>query len=104
MGTNYALTFPGASEPVHLGKMSAGWVFLFRARPEWTPEKAFINWVMLAEMGEIVDEYSRAVDLGQLLQDVVYSYMREGAQHHEAAPGFPVYTNHGFEFSTAYFC
>lgn len=104
MGTNYYVQIPGAGAPIHLGKQSAGWVFLFRAQPQWRPHQAFCSWVTLAEMGDITDEYGRPVELGKLIQDVIYSYMREGAQHHEAAPGQPVYTNHGFQFSTADFC
>lgn len=104
MGINYEVTIPGASEPVHLGKMSAGWVFLFRAQPQWNPADAFSSWVLLATMGTVQDEYGNEIEFQKLLQDIMYSYQRTGAQRATDDPRSPVFENHGFVFCESEFC
>lgn len=100
MGTNYDVTFPDR-EPVHLGKQSAGWTFLFRADPAWPQEEALARWHDLATSGEIRDEYGHPVTMEWLLESIAYAQQREGAQrdHHGS-----FIDPSGYEFIASEFC
>jgi hypothetical protein len=67
MGTNYYVRREGLTEPVHLGKSSAGWKFLHRADPAWPREEARERWIELARSGVIESEYGLAESLEELL-------------------------------------
>lgn len=99
MGTNYSVEI-GALDPVHLGKKSAGWSFLFRGQKQWEQGHAFSNWIMLATMGPITDEYGRTVELIDLLEIIIRA--RDARKHEDS--GVHVYTNCGFEFTDSEFC
>lgn len=85
MGTNYYVhTGPcetpcahcKAPEAIHLGKSSGGWSFTFRAYPVWDGADRseigpvvsdYASWLKLLDLGEIRDEYDRAVSRDELL-------------------------------------
>lgn len=76
MGTNYYVKAkPDCPccgreyEPLHIGKSSGGWKFLFAPYPEYGLT-SWKDWQKhLAEAGtEIVDEYGQDIDLTQLME------------------------------------
>jgi hypothetical protein len=74
MGTNYFIHCKGPQD-IHLGKSSLGWTFAFRAyltRDGADPGGAgtvvdYASWLRLLDLGEIRDEYGRAVTREGLL-------------------------------------
>lgn len=90
MGTNYYVRLPECenpcvhcrgSESIHLGKSSAGWTFTFRAYPQWEDTDRseigrgrivtdFPSWLKLLDLGQIEDEYGRAVTKDELLAKI----------------------------------
>jgi hypothetical protein len=93
-------------EPLHIGKSSGGWQFLFAPYPEhgltsWAAWKSF-----LADKG-IVDEYGQDVPLAEL-EDWVLKKQRDGvnaktATHDQWGPygrDSEKYDDEGFRFSS----
>lgn len=81
MGTNYyaVSTTPTIHEPIHIGKSSMGWKFLFHRVTSWEnwvdekPLNTFPQWKEFLETHTksnrivIIDEYDRQVELEDLL-------------------------------------
>lgn len=78
MGTNYYAVKrkPSISEPIHIGKSSAGWLFCFQDQRdtwrdipvEWHTYEQVMNWLEKYTTGRnspyvILDEYDRVVSL-----------------------------------------
>jgi hypothetical protein len=75
MGTNFYLrTDPcphcgRSDEEIHLGKLSIGWAFTFRARPDADPPVTdFETWCKQLDGGTIYDEYSCEISREHLLK------------------------------------
>lgn len=56
----------------HIGKRSAGWVFLRRAEFEWPRDEAYTHWVgrirtNVANGGSVVDEYGNEYTVDEML-------------------------------------
>lgn len=86
MSTNYYYTWQnnGVSTKIHIGKRTAGWVFLFRAYPD-QELKSFAQWLhfMALNDGTIFDEYGSVVDFVDFCK-IVYDQKKE-KKHKEAA-------------------
>lgn len=73
MGTNFYLELPEStakhfeSNPIHIGKSSAGWVFTLNAKQTKATASVLVcldtweKWVPYLKMGVIVDEYGSKV-------------------------------------------
>lgn len=83
MSTNYYVRPPGTpedSEGIHLGKSSIGWPFILRAYPDAAGRPAeitwdvgdFSSWMLLLDLGLIVNEYGAPV-----LADDLLGWVRE---------------------------
>lgn len=79
MGTNFYLHKPdkdvcphcgrGTSDILHIGKSSAGWVFLLHVIPE-RDINDLPDWIREFEQGEIRDEYGGAVTVRMMLEHI----------------------------------
>ena len=84
MGTNYyaVRTRPTVGEPVHIGKSSWGWLFLFQAQDNpyhnppivWNRYEDVIDWLREYTLGDndyvIMDEYDNIVHLDEFIRMV----------------------------------
>lgn len=62
MGTNYYATVTETDELVHLGKRSAGWVFLFRTSDHFRTTSELIGWLETTPV-TIHDEYGETKNI-----------------------------------------
>ena len=89
MGTNYYVRIEGCpnncghcseAQELHLGKLSVGWKFAFKADPDWgRDDMALSNWFKRAQFGQIVDEYGCTVPYADLLETIMLS---QGGRSH----------------------
>ena len=84
MGTNYYVVpnRPSVREPIHIGKSSAGWMFLFHdveerySEPEivWHTYEQVMDWLekytVQSKLFVIMDEYDRIVSLEELINRI----------------------------------
>lgn len=85
MGTNYYAVAPGRVALIHLGKMSAGWPFLFRCHKEWTNREAMEEWIATAQSYTIEDEYGREISFKDLMSRITTSLDEHSDRQHEYA-------------------
>lgn len=95
MGTNYYVvrTRPTIDRPIHIGKSSYGWKFLFQEQEDlwndppvsWHSWKDVIKWLTEFTMDNkdyvIIDEYDHTVDLSDFI-DLVESKQGERASEY----------------------
>lgn len=114
MGTNYYARIDTcdkcgrAAECVHLGKMSAGWAFLFRMQPEkYANFEEFWEFILRKNV-VVVDEYEQKQDKEELIDKIKQSYLGTQKRHDEKIDpqtGFETnnITTGGYDFCTADF-
>ena len=100
MGTNYYIRWDEDSEPVHVGKQSYGWSFLFRVYDDGpsTP----LEWIEILEAGKVdlIDEYDEPVSPERLLKIIEYNRgIPNPGNHPSCPPDSDGYRACGLEFS-----
>lgn len=77
MGTNYYAIkkVPTCKEPIHIGKSSVGWLFLFNENEYWHSYgevKAWLEANVNSTTAEyvIIDEYDRIIDYKELIDKI----------------------------------
>lgn len=75
MSTNYyaVLKEPNREEPIHLGKSSCGWLFLFHETPYFKNYDEFKSWLQINVNDDngkyvIIDEYNNTVTYDELIE------------------------------------
>lgn len=112
MGTNYYFVRiePTVYEPVHIGKSSYGWKFLFHAYGYWeTPYnvelRSFDQWKQFLidytadKSMVIMDEYNQVVDVDTFLSIVEFHQRSHNPNDFKYAHNI-----HGYRFTEGDFC
>jgi hypothetical protein len=117
MGTNYyaVKNRPSVSEPIHIGKSSAGWLFCFQAHND-TWEKPPVVWNTYAQVKAwlykhtveekdfvIMDEYDEIIPYETFVQMVD---KKQADEHNQSNPDNFSYSRNvdGYRFSDGNFC
>jgi len=115
MGTNYyaVRTRPTIDEPLHIGKSSIGWMFLFQRinKPYneppvvWNTFEQIKEWLKkYTESGEfvIINEYDEIIPLDDFIEIVEIKQKRD--KNNPANFGYNVVDVDGYRFSDDEFC
>lgn len=113
MGCNYYAIMPGCGKAcehcaeareIHLGKSSAGWVFLFRAQENWSDTAALDEWLGILDKSESIrDEYGATVTKEDLFCKIISKQQAPNRRSSKlgAREGYPSDSDFvcaGFEF------
>ena len=117
MGTNYYARIDAckhcnrSDENIHLGKLSSGWVFLFRTQKQYYNN--FNDFKIFIYRGDvrIFDEYENESTPDALIHTILMSYENKENEHHERYSRMSVgsirtgYQNiEGYDFLDTEFC
>jgi hypothetical protein len=117
MGTNYyaVRNRPSVSEPIHIGKSSAGWLFCFQAHNDtweeppvvWNTYAQVKAWLYKHTVEEkdfvILDEYDKIVSFEDF---VALVDKKQADEHNRSNPNNFSYSRNvdGYRFSDGNFC